>query len=177
MANIGQFHRLLFIPFLSILHQNKALNNFHNREQCPIIRCIKTLHLGLYNKWKILWFFDEWTYIKFNFNKFHSAAKPKIYSYWMKQISWQFQTTFSHACFQWLNTSNSEQFSNTFYSELYPTIQLIFPSQPLKLNHTEKWNNFILTQNGGKYQNHKEKDTLFSYVVTSKLPSNSTGLI
>ena len=34
------------IPFLNVLHQNKALHNFHKREQRPTVGCIRS-RLGL----------------------------------------------------------------------------------------------------------------------------------
>ena len=36
------------IIFLSVLHQNKALHNFHKRGQCLTARCIKSLDKGLH---------------------------------------------------------------------------------------------------------------------------------
>ena len=38
-----KFHHPLFNPFLSVLHQNKALHNFHKMGQDPIARCINSL--------------------------------------------------------------------------------------------------------------------------------------
>ena len=40
-------HTLFSIPFLSVLHQNKALHNFHKRGQRPTVGRIKGLDWGL----------------------------------------------------------------------------------------------------------------------------------
>ena len=38
-----KFHHPLFNPFSNVLHQNKAMHNFHKRGHCPNARCIKGL--------------------------------------------------------------------------------------------------------------------------------------
>ena len=38
-----KFHHPYSMPFLHVLHQNKALHNFHKTGQNPIAGCIKSL--------------------------------------------------------------------------------------------------------------------------------------
>ena len=42
-----KFYHPYSMPFLHVLHQNKALHNFHKTGQNPIAGCIKPLNLGL----------------------------------------------------------------------------------------------------------------------------------
>ena len=42
------------IPFLSVLHRNRALHNFHKRRQRPIAGCIKGVDYALHLKWSFL---------------------------------------------------------------------------------------------------------------------------
>ena len=43
------------IPFLSVLHRNRALHNFHKRRQRPIAGRIKGVDYALHLKWSFLY--------------------------------------------------------------------------------------------------------------------------